>query len=79
MNVYTKAGQVEQAYYDAVLDDNISSEGCYSIAISTAIELGGIEVANSNNSNSTESFAPNVTFAFADSPSVHITYRGVFL
>ena len=76
---YTKAEEVEQAYYAAMLDYNISSEGCYSIAVEAAHELGGIEVYNSNDGNSTISFAPTITFEFDDDSSAQVTYGGVFL
>ena len=74
----TKAMDVEQAY-DAAQWDNISSEGCYSHAIAAAHELGGIEIANTNDGNSTISFAPSRTFEFDDSSSVYITYGGVYV
>ena len=79
MNIITKAMDVEQAYYASVLDYDISSEGCYSLAVDTALELGGIEVYNSNYGNLAKSFAPTVEFKFDDSSSVQITYGGVFL
>ena len=75
MNI-TKAMDVEQAY-DAAQWDNTSSEGCYSLAIAAAHEFGGVEVANSNDGNSSISFAPSRTFEFDDSSSVYITYGGV--
>ena len=69
----TKAEQVKQAYYEAKYE-NCSSEGCYREAVDTAIELGGMETYNSNNGNSSWSFAPSRTFEFDDSSSVYITY-----
>ena len=75
---FTKAMDVEQAY-DAAQWDNISSEGCYSLAIAAAHEFGGVEVYNSNDGNSTISFAPTRTFEFDDSSSAQITYGGVFV
>lgn len=75
----TKAEYIEQAYYDAAWYDNISSEGCYALAVAAAHELGGIEVANSNDGNSSKSFAPTVEFKFDDLSSVQITYGGVFI
>ena len=75
---FTKAMDVEQAY-DAAQWDNISSEGCYSLAIAAAHELGGIEVYNSNDGNRTISFAPTRTFEFDDSSSAQVTYGGVFV
>ena len=76
---YTKAKYVEQAYDDAAWYDNIQSEGCYALAVAAAHELGGIEVANSNDGNSSKSFAPTRTFEFDDLSSVQITYGGVFV
>ena len=77
--MYTKAMNVEQAYYDAALDYNIHIEGCYALAIAAAHELGGIEIANSNDGNRTISFAPSITFEFDDSSSAQITYGGVYV
>ena len=77
MNI-TKAEKVEQAYDDACWFANFSSEGCYREAVDTAYELGGIEIYNSNDGNSSWSFAPSRTFEFDDSSSVYITYSGVF-
>ena len=75
----TKAQQVEQAYDDACWFANYSSEGCYREAVDTAHELGGIEIANSNEGNSSYSFAPTRTFEFDDSSSVQVTYGGAFV
>ena len=75
---YTKADDVELAYYDAAWD-NISSEGCYAIAIAAAHEFGGVEIYNSNDGNRTISFAPTRTFTFDDSSSAQITYGGVYV
>ena len=74
----TKAEQVEQAYDDACWFANFSSEGCYSEAVSIAVSLGGIEIYNSNDGNSTTSYAPSRTFEFDDSSSADVTYGGVF-
>ena len=74
-----KAEKVEQAYDDACWFENFSSEGCYREAVSTALELGGIEVANSNDGNSSKSFAPTRTFEFDDASRVQITYGDVFI
>ena len=74
----TKAMKVEQAY-DVAAQDNVSSHGCYSYAVSAAYELGGIESDNSNNSNGAISFAPSIVFTFDDSSSAMVTYGGVFL
>ena len=67
-----KAQQVKSAYYEASWD-NISSEGCYSLAIAAAHEFGGVEIYNSNDGNSTISFAPTRTFEFDDSSIAQIT------
>ena len=75
---YTKAEYIEWAYDDAVYDD-MPSEGCYALAVAAAHELGGIEVANSNDGNSSKSFAPTRTFEFDDASKVQITYGGVFI
>ena len=77
--MYTKAEDVEQAYDDACWFENFSSEGCYSLAVAAAHELGGIEIYNSNDGNHTISFAPTRTFEFDDSSSAQITYGGVFV
>ena len=79
VNEMSKAMDVAQAYDDAAWYDNISSAGCYSSAIAAAHELGGIEVANSNDGNSTISFAPTCDYEFDDGSKVQITYGGVFL
>ena len=73
-----KAEYVEQAYYDAAWYDNIQSEGCYALAVAAAHELGGIEVANSNDGNSSISFAPSRTFEFDDGTAVTVTYGACF-
>ena len=75
----TKAQKVEQVYYNAMLDYNISSEECYSLAVEAAHELGGIEIYNSNDDNSTYSFAPTRTFEFDDGSSAQVYYGGVSL
>ena len=75
----TKAEQVEQAYDDACWFENFSSEGCYREAVDTAHELGGIEIANSNDGNSSKSFAPTITFKFDDLSTAQVTYGGVWL
>ena len=73
----TKAEQVKQAYYEAKYE-NCSSEGCYREAVDTALELGGIEIYNSNDNNSSWSFAPTRTFKFDDLSTAQVTYGGVF-
>ena len=77
--MYIKAEYVAQAYDNAAWDDNIHSDGCYSLAIAAAHELGGIEVDNSNDGNSTISFAPTRTFEFDDASSAQVCYGGVFV
>lgn len=78
MNI-NKAEKVKASYDDACWFANFSSEGCYREAVSTALELGGIEVYNSNDGNSSWSFAPTRTFEFDDSSSAQVTYGGVWL
>ncbi len=78
MNI-NKAEKVQAAYDDACWFANFSSEGCYREAVDTAHELGGVEVFNSNDGNSTYSFAPTRTFEFDDASSVEVTYGGVFV
>ena len=75
----TKAGYVEKAYYDAAWYDNMHSEGCYALAVAAAHELGGIEIYNSNDGNSSKSFAPTRTFEFDDASSVYVSYGGVYV
>ena len=77
MNI-NKAEKVEQAYDDACWFANFSSEGCYREAVDTAYELGGIEIYNSNDNNSSWSFAPTRTFTFDDASTAYVTYSGVF-
>ena len=78
MNI-TKAMKVDMAYDDACWFENFSSEGCYREAVDTAHELGGIEIANSNDGNSSKSFAPTITFKFDDLSTAQVTYGGVWL
>ena len=78
MNIITKAMQVENAYDEAAFEHNTHSEGCYALAVDAAQNLGGIETSNSNDNNSTWSFAPSITFVFDDSSSVYVTVGGVF-
>ena len=77
MNI-NKAEKVEAAYDDACWFENFSSEGCYREAVDTAHKLGGIEIYNSNDNNSSWSFAPTKTFEFDDSSTAYVTYGGVF-
>ena len=77
---FTKAQEVEQVYYNAALDYNISSEGCYGRAVDTAQELGGVETYNSNNGKSSGiSFAPTLDYTFDDGSRVQVTYGSVFV
>ena len=78
MNI-NKAEKVEQAYDEACWTENFSREGCYREAVDTALELGGVEVYNSNDGNSSWSFVPMRTFEFDDSSSVQVTYGGAFV
>ena len=78
MNIATKAMNVEQVYYEACWEHDTHSEGCYAIAVDAAQNLGGIETSNTNDGNSTWSFAPSITFVFDDSSSVYVTVGGVF-
>ena len=77
MNI-TKAMQVKNAYYEAAFEHNTHSEGCYALAVDAAHNLGGIEIYNSNDNNSSWSYAPTRTFEFDDSSTAHVTYGGVF-
>ena len=77
MQTYTKAEQVEQAY-DVAAAENCSSDVCYSLAIATAQELGGIEIFNSNDYYNTMSFTPTRTFEFDDLSIVQVTYGDVW-
>ena len=74
----TKAEQVNEVYYTAAWDNNTHSEGCYALAVHKAIELGGVEIYNSNDGNSSISFAPTRTFEFDDASTVQVTYGGVY-
>ena len=74
-----KAEKVEQAYDDACWFANFSSEGCYREAVDTAYALGGIEIHNSNEGNSSWSFAPTRDFEFDDGSSVQVTYSGAYV
>ena len=74
----TKAQAVEQVYDTAAWDNNTHSEGCYSLAIAAAHDLGGVETYNSNDGNRSKSFAPTRTFDFDDGTSVTVTYGACF-
>ena len=73
--MYTKAQQVESVYDEAAWDNNTHSEGCYTLAVHAAWELGGVEVQNANNDGST-SYAPSRTFEFDDSSSLYVSCGG---
>ena len=73
-----KAEKIEQVYYTAAWD-NTHSEGCYSLAVAAAHELGGVEVENANDGNRAVSFAPSRTFVFDDGSSAYIMCGGVYV
>ena len=75
----TKAEIVEGTYDVARWFANFSSEGCYREAIDIAHELGGVEVYNSNDGNSSWSPVPTRTFEFDDETKAQIEYDGVFI
>ena len=77
-NTITKAMDVEQAYDVAAWEHNTHSEGCYALAVDAAHNLGGVEIYNSNDNNSSWSFAPTRTFTFDDASTAYVTYSGVF-
>ena len=77
MNI-NKAEQVEQVYDEAAFEHNTHSEGCYSLAVHAALELGGVEVQNANDDGST-SYAPSRTFEFDDSSSIYIMCGGTYV
>ena len=74
MNI-TKAEQVYEVYCTAA---NTHSEGCYSLAIAAAIDLGGVEVYNSNDVEGSKRFAPTRAFEFDDGTGVTICYSQCF-
>ena len=74
-----KAEQVDSVYYTAAWDNNTHSEGCYSLAVHAAIELGGVEVQNANDGEGSKSFAPSRTFEFDDSSSIYIMCGGTYV
>ena len=74
-----KAEQVYEVYYTAKWDNNTHSEGCYALAVHAALELGGVEVQNSNDGQSSKSYAPSILFEFDDSSSVYVTYGGTYV
>ena len=78
-NTNTKAMDVEQAYDEASFEHNTHSEGCYALAVDAAHNLGGVEIYNSNDYDSSWSFAPTRTFEFDDSSTAQVTYGGVFV
>ena len=74
-----KAEQVDNVYYTAAWDNNTHSEGCYSLAVHAAWELGGVEVENSNDGQGSKSYAPSITFEFDDSSSVYVSCGGTYV
>ena len=72
-----KAEQVDNVYYDAAWD-NTHSEGCYSLAVHAAWELGGVEVQNANDGNRAVSCAPRI-FVFDDGSEAYVSYSGVYV
>ena len=76
--MYTKAEKIEQVYDTALFENNTHSEGCYSLAVHAAWELGGVEVENSNDNNRAVSFAPTRVFKFDDGSEACVTYSGVY-
>ena len=74
-----KAEKIEQVYDVAQWQHNTHSEGCYSLAVAAAHELGGVEVENSNDGNRAVSFAPSITFVFDDGSSAYIMCGGVYV
>ena len=77
--MYTKAEKVESVYEEAVWGNNSSSEGCYSLAVHAAWELGGVEVQNANDGQRSTSYAPSRTFEFDDSSSIYIMCGGTYV
>ena len=78
MNI-TKAEQVDNVYYTAAWDNNTHSDGCYSLAVHAAWELGGVEVENSNDNQGSKSYAPSITFEFDDSSAVYVSCGGTYV
>ena len=74
-----KAEKIEQVYDVAQWQHNTNSEGCYSLAVHAAWELGGVEVENSNDNNRAVSFAPTRVFKFDDGSEACVTYSGVYV
>ena len=68
-----KAAQVYEVYSTAKWDNNTHSEGCYSLAVHAAHELGGVETYNSNDGNRSNSFAPTRAFDFDDGTAVTVS------
>ena len=79
VNTITKAQDVELVYDVASWEHNTDSEGCYALAIAAAHKHGGVEIENSNDGNSSWSFAPTRTFEFDDSSTAQVTYGGVYV
>ena len=77
--MYTKAEKVEQVYDTALFENNTHSEGCYSLAVHAAWELGGVEVQNANDEEGSKSYAPSRTFVFDDGSSAYVMCGGVYV
>ena len=73
-----KAEQVNEVYYTAAWDNNTHSEGCYSLAVAAAIDLGGVEVYNSNDVEGLKRVAPTRVFEFDDGTGIVICYSKCF-
>ena len=73
-----KAEQVCAAYDEPFYEGYTDSEICYSCAIAAAHDLGGVEIYNSNDGNSSISFAPTRVFGFDDETAVTVTYGACF-
>ena len=77
--MYTKAEDVEQAYYDAAWGNNSPRCECYALAVDAAHSLGGTETYNTNDNNSLWAYAPTRIFVFDDSSSAYVTVSGVYV
>ena len=73
-----KAEKIEQVYDVAQWQHNTHSEGCYSLAVHAARELGGVEVQNANDGNRAVSCAPRI-FVFDDGSEAYVSYSGVYV
>ena len=73
-----KAQQVESVYDEAAWDNNTHSEGCYTLAVHAAWELGGVEVQNANDGNRAVSCSPRI-FVFDGGSEAYVSYSGVYV